>query len=68
MSETFNNFLCDLMIPSTTHDINWDIDHEPKNKQLYLAAIPGSEVTKPLENEAVHDHIKKLHRALLNYG
>ena len=68
MSESFNNFLCNLMTPSSTHNINWDTDHEPKNRQLYLAAIPGSETMKPLEDETILNHINKLHRALVNYG
>ena len=68
MSESFNNFLCDLMSPSTPHDINWENDHEQINKQLCLAAIPGSEDPKPLENETISNHINQLHRALINYG
>ena len=68
MSESFNNFLCDLMTPSSTHDVNWDTNHKPIHVQLYLAAIPGSETMRPLENEAVNGHIQKLHQALINHG
>ena len=68
MSESFNNFLCDLMTPSSLHDINWDTKHKPTHTQLNLAAIPGSETMRPLENEVVSGHIKKLHQALINYG
>ena len=39
-----------------------------KHTQLYLAAIPGSKITRPLENETVNGHIKRLHQALINHG
>ena len=68
MSDAYNNFLCDLMTPSSHHNIDWDTNHEPINSQLYLAAIPGSETTKPLENETVYGHILKLHQALIEHG
>ena len=68
MAESFNNFLCNLMTPSSNHNIKWDTDHEPKHRQLYIAAIPGSETLKPLENEAIINHINNLHNALINYG
>ena len=68
MAESFNNFLCNLMTPSSNHNIKWDTDHEPKHRQLYIAAIPGSETQKPLENEAIINHINNLHNALINYG
>ena len=42
MAEAFNDFLCNLMTPSSAYDVDWDKNHEPKNTQLYLAAIPGS--------------------------
>ena len=68
MSESFNNFLCDLMTPSSPHDLNWDTNHEPTHTQLNLAAIPGSETMRPLENESVNGHIQRLHQALMTYG
>ena len=40
MSESFNNFLCDLMTPSSHYDIDWDKNPEPIHAQLNLAAIP----------------------------
>ena len=68
MSESFNNFLCDLMTPSSPHDINWDTNHEPIHTQLNLAAIPGSETMTPLENGEVCRHNQNLHQALINHG
>ena len=68
MSDSFNNFLCDLMTPSSLHKVDWDSNHEPIHVQLYLAAIPGSESMRPLENETVYGHIIKLHQALINHG
>ena len=68
MSDAYNNFLCDLMTPSTPHNIDWDTNHEPIHAQLYLAAIPGSETMKPLENEEVYGHILRLHQALIKHG
>ena len=48
--------------------MDWDKNHEPKNFQLYLAAIPGSTTRKPLEDEAVNSHIQRLHNALIHHG
>ena len=42
MSEAFNDYLCNLMTLSSSYNVDWDKNHEPKNFQLYLAAIPGS--------------------------
>ena len=67
MTEAFNDFLCNLMTPSSAYDVDWDKNHEPKNSQLYLAAIPGSTSRKPLEDETVNNHIQRLHKALINY-
>merc|ERR1712086_491603 len=66
-SETFNDFLCNLMTPSSEHDTDWDRDYEPKHAQLYLAAIPGISL-KPLDDEITNGHIQALHRALINNG
>ena len=68
MAEAFNDYLCDLMTLSLSYGVDWDKNHEPKSFQLYLAAIPGSTTRKPLEDEAVNDHIQRLHKALINYG
>ena len=68
MAEAFNDFLCNIMTPSSTYSVDWDKNHEPKNVQLYLAAIPGSTSRKPLEDETVNSHIQRLHNALINYG
>ena len=68
MSVSFNDFLCNLMTPSSAYDIDWDKNHEPKHVQLYLAAIPGSTTLKPLEDETVNGHIQNLHKVLINYG
>ena len=68
MAEAFNDYLCNLMTLSSSYGVDWDKNHEPKSFQLYLAAIPGSTTRKPLEDEAVNDHIQRLHKALINYG
>ena len=68
MAEAFNDFLCNIMTPSSTYSVDWDKNHEPKNAQLYLAAIPGNTTRKPLEDETVNSHIQRLHNALINYG
>ena len=62
------DFLCNIMTPSSTYSVDWDKNHEPKNVQLYLAAIPGSTSRKPLEDETVNSHIQRLHNALINFG
>ena len=68
MSPSFNDYLCDLMPPSTRHNINWDIKHESKESQLYIAAIPGSHHLKPLDNDEILTHIVKLQNALKDHG
>ena len=68
MEEAFNDYLCNLMTLSSSYGVDWDKNHEPKSFQVYLAAIPGSTTRKPLEDEAVNDHIQRLHKALINYG
>ena len=68
MAKAFNYFLCNIMTLSSTYSVDWDKNHEPKNTQLYLAAIPGNTIRKPLENETVYSHIQRLHNALINYG
>ena len=68
MSEAFNTYLCGLMLPSTIHNINWDVHHEPKKSQLYVAAIPGSTALKPMESDVARQHIIELHRYLKPYG
>ena len=68
LAEAFNDYLCNLMTLSSSYRVDWDKNHEPKSFQVYLAAIPGSTTRKPLEDEAVNDHIQRLHKALINYG
>lgn len=67
-SEAFNTYLCGIMPPSTKHNINWDVHHEPKKSQLYVAAIPGSTALKPMESDITKHHIIELHKYLKPYG
>jgi hypothetical protein len=50
MASAFNDYLCNLMKPSTKHNIDWNKMYEPKERQLLVAAIPGSTDRNPMEN------------------
>ena len=68
MAEAFNDYLCNLMEPSSNTHIDWETDYEPKEKQLLLMDIPGSHIKQPLENNAVRKHIFDNHKELAPYG
>ena len=68
MAEAFNDYLCDLMEPSSNTHVYWDTDHEPKEKQLLLVDIPGSDTKQPMENDKVRKHIFDIHKELAPHG
>ena len=68
MAEAFNNYLCDLMEPSSNTHLDWETDHEPKEKQLLLVDIPGSDTKRPMENDKVRKHIFDIHKELAPHG
>ena len=65
MATAYNDYLCDLMLPSTTAAIDWDIPYEPKGKQLMVAGIPGCEgQTITMENDQVRNYVIAIHQEL----
>ena len=56
------------MTPSTTHHINWDVKHEPKERQLNVANIPGTVTQNPMGNPLTRQYIIALHRELEVHG
>ena len=68
MAKAFNDFLCDLMKPSSTNKINWDKSYEPKENQLHLEGIKGSSTRHPMETNMTREQILDIHRELAPYG
>ena len=68
MAPSFNDFLCDLMTPSTIHHIDWNEKHEPKERQLQVANIPGVISRNPMENPCTRQYIIDLHHELKVHG
>ena len=68
MAPELNDYLCNLMTPSTTHHINWDVKHEPKERQLKVANIPGTVTQNPMGNPLTRQYIIALHHELVVHG
>ena len=68
MAEAFNEYLCNLMPPSSESNANWDNEPEPKSRQLHLNDIPNSTNMTPLEDKTLRSHIDKIHTALASHG
>jgi len=68
MARAFNDFLCDLMKPSSTTINDWNTPFEPKEKQLHIGGIKGSETRYPLDTNVTRDQIYDIHRELAPFG
>ena len=68
MAKAFNDFLCDLMKPSTHNTNDWNKSYEPKEKQLHIASIKGSETRHPLDTYETREQIYNTHKELAPFG
>ena len=68
MAKAFNDFLCDLMKPSSITKNDWDKSYEPKERQLHIEGIKGSETRHPLDTNVTRDQIYEIHRELAPFG
>ena len=68
MAPELNDFLCNQMTPSSDHNINWSVTHEPKGRQLNIANIPVKITNNPMGNPLIKQYITTLHQELENYG
>ncbi len=68
MAKAFNDYLCDLMKPSSTTKIDWDKPHEPKESQLHIEGIKESATRHPLETNMTREQIHDIHRELAPFG
>ena len=68
MAKAFNDFLCDLIKPSSTIKNDWDTPHEPKERQLHINRITGSETRHPMDTNVTREQIYKIHRELAPFG
>ena len=68
MAKAFNDFLCDLMKPSSTTKIDWDTTHEPKERQLHINGVIGSETKYPMDTNVTREQIYQTHRELAPFG
>ena len=68
MAKAFNNFLCDLMKPSSKTQNDWDTPHEPKERQLHINGITGSDTRHPMDTILTREQIYSIHRELAPFG
>ena len=68
ISKAFNDFLCDLMKPSSKIQNDWDTPHEPKERQLHIIGITGSETRHPMDTTMTREQIYSIHRELAPFG
>ena len=68
MAPEFNDYLCDLMTPSTIHRFDWDVKHKPKERRLQVANIPGVFTQNPMESSITRQYIIALHNELKMHG
>ena len=68
MAKAFNDFLCDLMKPSTTPKNDWNKPHEPKERQLHIEGITNSETRFPMDTNVTREQIYNIHKELAPFG
>ena len=68
MAEAFNDFLCDLMEPSSTVINDWDATYEPKERQLHVKGIVGSKTRNPMDTTETREQIYNIHREQTTHG
>ena len=68
MAPAFNDFLCDQMTPSSAHNINWDLPHDPNHRQLQLVNVPGTAINDPMGDENKRKYIVNIHKELELFG
>lgn len=68
MAKAFNDFLCDLMKPSSTTTHDWDTTHEPKERQLHVCGMTGSDTRHPMDSNNTREQIYNTHKELAPFG